>query len=102
MAGRRGRMVWLETECLEVQVHESRIPVLVREGAGQESESTRKRRRALTTNQFAENLAGIRLPAYGEDERERETLSLIAHEKYWMRVHFAALTERFGSHASDT
>ena len=36
----QGRMGWLETECLEVHVHESRIPVLVLEGAGQESESS--------------------------------------------------------------
>jgi hypothetical protein len=30
---------WVETECLEVQVHESRRPALVLEGAEQESES---------------------------------------------------------------
>jgi hypothetical protein len=31
-------MKWLETECPEVQAYESRIPVLVLEGAEQESE----------------------------------------------------------------
>ena len=34
------RMGWLETECLEVRDGEPRIPVLVLEGAGQESESS--------------------------------------------------------------
>jgi hypothetical protein len=34
----RRRMKWLETECPEVQAYESRIPVLVLEGAEQESE----------------------------------------------------------------
>lgn len=36
----QGRMGWLETECLEVHEQESRIPVRVPEGAGQESESS--------------------------------------------------------------
>jgi hypothetical protein len=36
----QGRMGWLETECPEVHVHESRIPALVLKGAGQESESS--------------------------------------------------------------
>jgi len=36
----RGRMGWLETECPEVHEHESRIPAMVLEGAGQESESS--------------------------------------------------------------
>jgi len=36
----QGRMGWLETECPEVHVCESRIPALVLKGAGQESESS--------------------------------------------------------------
>ena len=36
----QGRMGWLETECPEVHVRESRIPVLALKGAGQESESS--------------------------------------------------------------
>ena len=35
----RGGIGWLETECPEVHVHESRRPVPVLEGAEQESES---------------------------------------------------------------
>ena len=35
----RERMGWLETECPEVRAHEPRRPVLVLEGAGQDSES---------------------------------------------------------------
>ena len=36
----QGRIGWLETECSEVHVRESRIPVLALKGAGQESESS--------------------------------------------------------------
>ena len=36
----QGRIAWLETECPEMHVRESRIPALVLKGAGQESESS--------------------------------------------------------------
>jgi hypothetical protein len=36
----QGRITWVETECPEASVHEPRIPVQVRNGAGQKSESS--------------------------------------------------------------